>query len=177
MNTFAPIFSKIVDSSLWSEPDFVCKAFLTLIAIKDSDHVARINAFALGRKCWPLEPDKAEKQAIEALKILQAPDKKRIEPQPHDGRRITKVDDGYLVLNGQFYEDMMRETSRKVYKARKEREYRAKKKSYSGGQLPGEAAAVKALEAGDVATFDKLAAAPAEAIEQQRIDDLPAELQ
>jgi hypothetical protein len=143
MNSFAPVFSQIVDSSLWTEPDYVCKVFVTLLAIKNSDHVARVTAFALGRKCWPLEPGKAEERAIAALKILAAPDKKRIEPQPHEGRRIEKVADGYLVLNGQFYEDLMRDTSRKVYKARKEREYRALRR---GTPLDGETAAVKRLE-------------------------------
>ena len=128
MNCFAPLFSKIVDSSLWSEPDYVCKVFVTLLAIKDSDHVARINAFHIGRKCWPLEPEHAEQRALEALKILMSPDTKRIEPQPFDGRRIERTDDGYLVLNGQAYEDLMRDVSRRVYKARKEREYREKKR-------------------------------------------------
>jgi len=145
MNSFAPVFSNLVESSLWSEPDFICKVFITLVVIKDSDHVARINAFSLGRKCWPLEPDKSEARALEALKVLMNPDKKRIEPQPYDGRRIEKRADGYFVLNGQYYENLMRETSRKIYKARKAREYRAKALN-SGTPLPGETAAVKRLE-------------------------------
>ena len=94
MNSFAPVFSKLVESSLWSEPDFVCKVFITLVVIKDSDHIARINAFSLGRKCWPLEPEVSEARAIEALKVLTSPDKRRIEPQPYDGRRIENVADG-----------------------------------------------------------------------------------
>jgi len=108
------------------EPDFVCKAFVTMLAIKDSDHVARVNAFTLGRKCWPLEPEVAEQRAIEALKILMAPDTKRLEPQLYEGRRLEKVEDGYKILNGQYYEDMMRKLGRKVYKARKAREYRSR---------------------------------------------------
>lgn len=144
MNSFTPVFSKIVDSSLWAEDDFVVKVFLTLIAVKDSDHVARMNAFGIGRKCWPAEPDASEARAIEALKILMAPDTKRLEPQAYEGRRIEKIEDGYLVLNGQLYEDLMRETSRKIYKARKEREYRdAKKKrgfTVPTGRSPGEPA-------------------------------------
>ena len=140
MNSFTPVFAQIVDSSLWSEPDYVCKVFVTLLAIKNSDHVARITAFALGRKCWPLEPEKAEERAIAALKILSSPDNRRIEPQPFEGRRIEKVEDGWKVLNGQFYEDLMRETSRKVYKARKEREYRAKRKNIGDDGKPASTA-------------------------------------
>jgi hypothetical protein len=143
MNTFAPVFKNIVHSSLWSEPDYVCKVFVTLMAIKDSDHVARVTAFALGRMCWSTEPHKAEERAMAALKLLESPDLNRAEPQRFDGRRIKRVDDGWLILNGQYYEDEMRKVSRKIYKAKKQREYR------NGGKpLPGEAAAIKALEAG-----------------------------
>jgi hypothetical protein len=164
MNHFAPLFSKIVDSSLWSEPDYVCKVFVTMLAIKDSDHIARITAFALGRKCWPLEPEKAEARALQALELLLSPDTKRIEPQPYDGRRVKKVEEGYLILNGQAYEDMMRDVSRKVYKARKEREYRAKKKGTgldgkpaSNGYKAKERTAISALENGDEKEFERLA--------------------
>lgn len=129
MNSFAPLFSNIVDSSLWSEDDHVCKVFVTLLAIKNADHVARITAFALGRKCWPLDPENSERRALDALAILAAPDTKRIEKQPYDGRRIERTEDGWRVLNGQAYEDMMRSLSRKVYKARWERDKRASKKS------------------------------------------------
>ena len=142
MNCFAPIFSKIVDSSLWREDDKVCKMFVTLLAIKDSDHVARGNAFTLGNKCWGSNPD-AERMALDALKILQEPDTRRIEPQPFEGRRIEKVADGYLVLNGQAYEDMMRMVSRRVYKARKERERRERINNWRPpmAKKPGEIAA------------------------------------
>jgi hypothetical protein len=154
MITWTPIFSKIVDSSLWWEPDYVCKVFVTLLALKDADQVVRHTAFAIGKKCWPTD-EKAEAKALDALKILSSPDKRRIEPQPHDGRRIQKVDDGWLVLNGMYYEDMMRAISRKVYKARKQREYRALGR---GTPLSGEGAAVKALNNGDEETFDRIAA-------------------
>src|SRR5580704_18133792 len=103
MNTWAPVFSKIVDSSLWREDDYVVKVFLSMLAKKDADHVVRANAFMIGE--WS---KKTEKEALSALRVLASPDTNRIEPQPFDGRRIKKVDGGWLVLNGQFYEDLMR---------------------------------------------------------------------
>lgn len=153
MNTWTPIFSKIVDSSLWAQPDFVVKVFLTLLALKDADQVVRVTAYALGRKCWPMDK-KSEARAMEALKILASPDRSRIEPQPFDGRRIKKVDDGWLILNGQFYEDMMRSVNRKAYKARKQAEYRSRKK----GPIKGEAGWLDAMERGDVELADRIAA-------------------
>jgi hypothetical protein len=152
MNTWTPIFSKIVDSSVWSEPDYVCKVFVTMLALKDSDQVVRHTAFALGRKCWPLDSG-AEARVLDALKILSSPDKRRIEPQPHEGRRIQKVEDGWFILNGQQYEDMMRSINRRNYKTSKQAEYRARSKP-----LRGEVAAVKAASNGDMVEHDRLAA-------------------
>lgn len=121
MNTWSPLFSKIVDSSLWSEPDFVVKIFLTMLAKKDADNVVRGNAFNIGS--WA---KKSEKETLEALKVLSSPDKKRLEPQLFDGKRIEKVSDGWLILNGKFYQDLMRSINRREYKTAKQREYRAK---------------------------------------------------
>lgn len=111
MNTWAPLWSSIVDSSIWHEPDHVCKIFITMLAIKDADHIVRHNAFQIANKAH-----KSEKEVIEALKILAAPDKRRLEPQPFDGRRIQKVDDGWLILNGQKYREMMSKIVRREQK-------------------------------------------------------------
>lgn len=113
MDTFAPIFSKIVDSSLWDEPDHVVKVFLTMLAKKDFDHVVRANAYNISK--WSR---KTEKEVLEALKVLSSPDKKRLEPQAHEGRRIQKVEGGWLVLNGGHYRKMAQEVSERVRKAR-----------------------------------------------------------
>jgi hypothetical protein len=143
MDTWAPIFSKIVESSIWDEEDYVVKIWITLLAKKDADHVVRASAYMIGR--WAR---KTEKEVIAALKILSSPDKKRLEPQAHEGRRIKRTEDGtgWEVLNGQNYEDLMREVNRRVYKARKQREYREAKKPK--GPQSGETAYVKAQEAG-----------------------------
>lgn len=123
MNTWTPLFSKIVDSSIWTEPDYVCKVFITMMALKDADQVVRFNAFGLAQRAH-----KTEEEVLKALKVLSSPDKKRLEPQPHEGRRIQKVEGGWLILNGQAYEDLMRSINRKSYKAAKEAEYRRRRK-------------------------------------------------
>ena len=93
--TWVPIFSRIVDSSLWGEPDFVVKVFITMLALKERDHVVRMSAYAIGERA-----KKTEKEVLEALSILASEDKRRLEPQPFDGRRIEKVEGGWLILNG-----------------------------------------------------------------------------
>ena len=149
MNTWTPLFSKIVDSSVWTEPDNVVKVFLTMMALKDADQVVRYNAFAIGQRAH-----KTEEEVLEALEVLSAPDKKRIEPQPHEGRRVEKVDGGWLLLNGQYYEDLMRSINRRAYKAGKQREYRAR-----GKPLAGEVATLKHEGNGDQAAADRAAEA------------------
>ncbi len=141
MNSWAPLFAKIVHSSLWAEPDYVCKIFVTMMAVKDADHIVRHTAYAIGRLSH-----KTEQEVLKALEILMAPDKSRVEPQPYDGRRVEKVEAGYLILNGQYYEDLMRMENRRVYQAKKAREYRANKKT--SAPPPGEATYLKAVESG-----------------------------
>lgn len=121
MDFYAPIFSKIVDSSLWDEEDYVVKVFLTMLAKKDADHVVRATAYAIGR--WSR---KTEKEVLEALKILSRPDKNRLEPQPYDGRRIVKLEEGWLVVNGKYYKELAQQVSERARKARWAREHRSK---------------------------------------------------
>lgn len=92
----------IVDSSIWSEPDYVCKIFVTMLALKDADDVCRYNAYQLAQRSH-----KTEQEVLDALKILASPDSRRIEPQEHDGKRIKAVPDGWLILNGQKYREMV----------------------------------------------------------------------
>lgn len=99
----------IVDSSLWSEDDFVCKVFITMLALKDSDDVCRLNAYQLA-----MRSHKTETEVLEALKILSSPDTLRVEPQPFEGRRIKMVEDGWKILNGEKYREMVRDEMKKA---------------------------------------------------------------
>src|ERR1035437_4055418 len=121
MDTWSPLWSKIVDSSIWSEPDTVRILFVTMLALKDSDHVVRYSAFQLGQRA-----KKTEQEVLDALKILAAPDKKRLEPQPHEGRRIERVEDGWLILNGEEYRRKVSEEMKKARNRRSQTTYRAK---------------------------------------------------
>jgi hypothetical protein len=131
MDRYSPIWSKIVDSSLWEEPDFVVKVFITMIAKKDMDDIVRGNAYNIAR--WSR---KEESEVIEALRILSSPDTRRLEPQEFEGRRIEKCDEGYKVLKGKYYRDLMFSASRKEYKRVKQAEYRERDRSV---QTPGSA--------------------------------------
>lgn len=109
MNTWCPIWSGVTESSVWDEPDYVCKVFVTMLARKDSDHIYRGNAYNLGR-----QSRKSEKEVLDALKILSSPDGRRIEKQEFNGRRIESVEDGWLILNGEKYRQKVQEEMRKA---------------------------------------------------------------
>jgi hypothetical protein len=136
MRTWTPLWSPIVDSSLWSEPDYVIKIFMTILALKDSDDVCRFNAYQLAQRAR-----KSEAEVLDALKILSSPDQHRVEKQPEDGRRIKLVEDGWFVINGAKYRELMRDEMRKARLRRAQANFRAKKNALKNGKpQPGELA-------------------------------------
>lgn len=139
MQSYAPLFSQIVDSSLWKESDVVCKIFVTMLALKDWDHIYRGTAFNLAQRAH-----KTEQEVIESLKVLSSPDKRRIEPQPFGGRRIEKVEDGWLILNGEKYQKIMQKLNQQSKWAKQKREQRAKLAIARGKPSPIESAYIKA---------------------------------
>lgn len=149
MKTWSPLWSSIVKSSLWREPDSVMKVFLTMLALKDEDHIYRGSAFNLAD-----DSKKTELEVLEALQILASPDRLRIEKQEFEGRRIRAVEDGWLILNGEKYREMIqmemrRLRNRRAQAAHRERQREAKvnakypvqptmPKMESGGPAPRE---------------------------------------
>jgi hypothetical protein len=70
------------------------------------------------------------------------------------------VEDGWLILNGEYYREMVKKANRQAYQARWQAEKRAKQKMLEGiGKgvpLSGEDAAMKALARGDEGEFNRL---------------------
>lgn len=91
---------------------------MALLALKDSDHVVRKNSYELHKRA-----NITLEEVESGLEALSKPDKKR-PGQEHGGRRIEKVEDGWLILNGAAYEDMMRKLNRREYKRTWQRQYR-----------------------------------------------------
>lgn len=150
-NTWVPVFSSIIYSSLWDEPYHVRLLFMTMLAIKDKDHVVRRTVYALKKAA-----NITEEEVEEALKILAAPDRRRSENQEFEGRRIAKVEEGWLILNGDKYRKLLQTAKRREQKRRYEAKRRALAKKAKGTLLPGEAAYLKALEEGNEAEAERL---------------------
>jgi hypothetical protein len=140
VNTWAPLWSGIVDSSLWDEPDHVCKVFLTMMAVKDADHIVRFSAYQIAKKSR-----KTEAEVLDALRILSSPDTKRLEPQEFEGRRIKSVEEGWLILNGEKYRSKISLEMKRARNRRAQAVFRERKKK-ARGPMAGETAYVKVFE-------------------------------
>lgn len=142
---YAPLYSEIADSSLWDEPYHVRILFVTMMAKKQADQIVYGDEYRL--KKWANLNSMEE--VNDALRVLESPDKLR-PGQRFQGRRIERVDGGWLILNGEKYEELMQKINERARKAQWARENRKKaKQNRGGGPLPGETAYVKAKHDGN----------------------------
>ena len=80
MNTWAPIFSQLPESTLWEEPLAVRVLFMTMLSIKDPDHVVRMPFRRLCKKAnLAKDPEENARLVQEALDVLLRPDGRSIE--------------------------------------------------------------------------------------------------
>jgi hypothetical protein len=161
MNTWIPLWTSTVDSTLWEEGPDTRVMFLTMLMLRDPDQVVRLPLRVLAKKANLDENrEQAYLKAEAALKVLEEEDKHSLERQEHGGRRIERVEGGWLVINGQKYDDEMRNLYSRMRKTKKQRERResARAAEEGGGvlnlrlgrsrPLNGEAAAMLSDEAG-----------------------------
>lgn len=118
------LFQKILDSSIWLEPDHVRLVFVTMIAAMDENGVVN---FA----CAQNVADRARVtlcNAESAIGVLESPDK--FNPhQEHDGRRIERIEGGWLILNAKKYNSYINREIEKENTRQRVARYRAKKKN------------------------------------------------
>lgn len=150
-NTWTPLWSQVVDSTLWEEPLEVRVLFMTMLALKEYDHVVRLPFRRLCKKS-NMEPEKVRM----ALDVLMAPDKRSIDTQREEGRRVKTVEDGWLIVNGEYYRQEMAKLMRRFSKNQWQRENRAKNGRKKEPRDPAEIAAAKAHGDGDDAKFDQI---------------------
>lgn len=126
---FVKLDCGIVDSTIFCEPNDVFKAWITLLAKAGADGVARITAPALALLCR-VTPERAN----EILDQFSKPEK-HSRTQRDDGRRIQRVDGGYLVLNYAMYRDHDYGASirmRKLRNSRKNKDVPERSRTFRG---------------------------------------------
>lgn len=90
---YTKLFSSIVHSTIWREPDHVRLVWITMLALSEADGTvfASIPGLADASRV-------SIDQCKDALARLVAPDEYS-RTKDHDGRRIKEVDGGWLILN------------------------------------------------------------------------------
>lgn len=141
MNGYTKLFADIVTSTIWQEPNDCRVLWITMLALKDKDNICRATVPALA-KLASISLEDAEKY----LGQFQSPDKYS-RSQEHEGRRIAVAEGGWLILNGEKYQDKLSAADRReqvrVNVARHRAKKLARKQRYDPkgrtGLAPGEA--------------------------------------
>lgn len=132
MAGWAKLFSSIVTSSVWTEDDATLRVWIAMLATADADGVVEgsIPGFASLARV-------SVEQMEGALVRLTAPDPYSRTPD-HGGRRVEKIEGGWLVLNYAKYREQAqaKEGSRAPYY----RAYRRRKREeeFTDDRVPGE---------------------------------------
>lgn len=108
------LFTKILDSSIWLEDVTTRIAWLTFIAAMDENGFVGFASIAnLARRA-----NVTEEEASKAVKVLESPDENSSDPD-FEGRRIERIEGGWMVLNAEKYRDLVtRENIKEKTRAR-----------------------------------------------------------
>ncbi len=97
---FVKLYSSILDSSVWAEPAETRLLWVTLLAMADANGIVRSSVPGLAHRA------RISREACEiGLESLQAPDPDSVTPD-HEGRRLARIEGGWLVLNHRKHRDM-----------------------------------------------------------------------
>lgn len=122
MAGYTKLFGTIITSTVWQEDAETKVVWITLLALLDKNGVAEATIPGIAHIA------KVSIEKVEAaIKIFSEPDKYS-RSQEHDGRRIEKIDGGYLILNAAKYRAKMRGEERTEYIRNYQRERREKLK-------------------------------------------------
>lgn len=95
------LFSKILDSSIWMENDATRLIWFTMLASMDQDGFCQFASIKNLAHRAIVKVEDAEK----AVKILESPDPESSDDE-YDGRRIERINGGWIVLNKKKYHDL-----------------------------------------------------------------------
>lgn len=122
------LFTKILDSSIWLEPDTTRIVWITILAVMDEDSFVQIAT----PENLAIRARVRLEDCIEAIRCLESPDPRAFEDE-FEGRRIERVPGGWLVLKGQMYRDIFKKEIMREQTRVRVAECRAKKKASEEG--------------------------------------------
>ncbi|MDA1178800.1 MAG: hypothetical protein O2931_08400 [Planctomycetota bacterium] len=113
---YTKLFSSITESSLWSEPKEVRILFVSMLARADATGFVEASLPGLARMS-----NLTLEETESGIANLEGPDKYS-KNEDNEGRRITKVDGGWCIINYEEYRNRRSDEDRREYM----REYMAK---------------------------------------------------
>lgn len=147
------MWSSILNSTVWAESKEVRLLWITMLAMKDQDGLVESSLVGLAKQAGL-----SFEETKEAIVVLESPDQRSEIHQEYDGRRVKRVEGGWLVLNHLKYRDEIAKLRERQRKAEYQRNWRARQKLVKGAGKPGpgEMAGVAAMERGDEAGADRI---------------------
>lgn len=115
---YTKLFSEIITSTIWAEPDEIRIVWITMLALKDKWGVVGATVPGLAHLAR-VETEVCRK----AIDKFLGPDGDSRTPD-NEGRRIEVVDGGWRILNHEKYRRLMSADERRDYLAQKQREHR-----------------------------------------------------
>jgi len=123
---YSKLFSSLVHSSLWSEPDHIRLLFITLLAIADRDGIVYGSRSGLMRAAM-IDLDAADE--IDPWVRLMGPDNDSsdlMRNPENEGRRIEEIPGGFRIINYTYYKSLRDSEDRKVQNREAQKRHREK---------------------------------------------------
>lgn len=126
MAGYTKLFSEIIHSSIWQEPNDVKVVWISILALKNRDQIctATIPGLAAMAKI-------TNERCAEIMEKFQSPDPWS-NSQEEEGRRIKRVPQGWFVINGARYRDKMNADEVREYNRAKKAESRQRQRDGLG---------------------------------------------
>ena len=121
MTGYTKLFSSIVTSTVWGEPDHVRLVWITMLALSNKDGIVEASIPGLAKMAGVTLLD-----CESALKRLEGPDKYS-RTKDFEGRRITLIDGGWQLINHAKYRAKMSKDERREYNRVKQQESRKRR--------------------------------------------------
>lgn len=121
---FNKLFTKILDSSIWLEPNATRIVWITLLAAMDDTGYAHFSAIENLANRARVTNEEAEA----AVKCFLSPDPNSADPE-FKGRRVERVPGGFQILNAQKYRAIMNREIQREKTRQRVADWRAKKKT------------------------------------------------
>lgn len=168
--SYTKLFSSIVTSTIWTEDPKICKVWVTMLAIADKHGEVHASIPGLAQIAGMTLADTEA-----AIQKFLSPDKYSRTPDD-EGRRIEKIDDGWLLLNHAKYRAMASKDEEKTSAAKRQAAFRERQKrngkiTACHGSVTGSNAVVTPSR--DIADTDSKAEAEAEGEAKADADTKP----